>query len=428
MAVRPPLRPPAERGPGEVPLADHPFVVLVVVGLVALWCGWQLALSFAASRTDERVEELSRRLERERLEGERALARIRRQLEDVEQREHEHSGLFQMLPELVAKMFAAKGRRELPPIALKLVEHAFRPEQAAFFVARSADRQLVLAVGRGLPASFRPGRAFPFGEGRIGYVAGNRLTMDDGDFQAATALVRRQLEATEIRDLRADVVAPIEGEGLLLGVLCIGKPTLRQGHAKRLLKMLADLTGMAMVYVHRLRSTQEAASVDSLTGALNKRALLRHLSEEILKAERDHVPLSLLILDIDHFKNYNDTNGHVEGDAVLKSIGQILQGSIREDDVAARYGGEEFIVLYPGASKAQALVLADQLRESVATYPFTYGAKQPGGRVTISGGVATFPEDARGSVELIRSADQALYEAKGAGRNKILGTPLAYLT
>jgi diguanylate cyclase (GGDEF)-like protein len=417
-----------ESGPGRHLLADHPFVVLVVVGLVAFWCGWQLALSFASSRTDERVEDLSRRLERERGEAERALVRIRQQLEEVELREHEHGSLFQMLPELVAQMFAAQGRRELPPLALKLVEHAFRPEQAAFFVARAADRQLVLAVGRGLPATFKAGRAFPFGEGRIGYVAGNRLAMDDGDFQAATALVRRQLGATEIRDLRADIVAPIEGAGALLGVLCIGRPTLRQGHAKRLLKMLADLTGMAMVYVHRLHSTKEEASVDSLTGALNKRALLRRLSEEILKAERVHLPLSLLILDIDHFKHYNDTNGHLEGDAVLKAIGRILQASIREDDVAARYGGEEFIVLYPGASKAQALVLADQLRDSVATCPFTYAAKQPGGKLTISGGVATYPEDARGSVELIRAADQALYDAKAAGRNKILGTPLAYLT
>jgi diguanylate cyclase (GGDEF)-like protein len=400
----------------------------VIVGLVALWCGWQLALSYASARVDERVEDLSRRLERERLEGERALARIRKQLEDVEQKEHENASLFQMLPDLVAQMFAAKGRRELPPLALKLVEHAFRPAQAAFFVTRPAERQLVLAVGRGLPASFKPGATFAFGQGRIGYVAGNRLAMDEGDFQAVTALARRQLETTEIRDLKADVVAPIQGGGALLGVLCIGRPSLRQSHAKRLLKMLADLTGMAMVYVHRLRSTQEAASVDSLTGALNKRALLRHLSEEILKAEHDHVPLSLLILDIDHFKNYNDTNGHLEGDAVLKAIGQILQGSIREDDVAARYGGEEFIVLYPGASKGQALVLAEHLRESVASYPFTYAAKQPGGRVTISGGVATFPEDAKGSVELIRAADQALYEAKAAGRNRILGTPLAYLT
>ena len=403
-------------------------MLIAVVGVAGIVCGWLLALSIHAGETNTRIEELSRILERERLEAERALARLRRELEEIEVREREHSGLFQMLPDLVAKMFAASTRREVLPLAMKLIDHAFRPEQAAAFIARPAERQLTYALGRGVPASLVAGRAYPFGQGRIGYVASTRLAMDDSDFQSATALVRRQLEATEIRDLRADIVAPVEGAGMLLGVLCLGGPTLRQGQAKRLLKMLADLTGVAMVYVNRLKSSQEAANVDSLTGTLNKRALQRRLGEEILKAEQLHVPLSLLILDIDHFKNYNDTNGHPEGDKVLKTIGQILHGSIREDDVAARFGGEEFIVLYPGAPKAQALVLADNLRESVASYPFAHGAKQPGGRVTISGGVATFPEDAKSSVELIRVADQALYEAKGAGRDKILGVPQGYLT
>jgi diguanylate cyclase (GGDEF)-like protein len=138
--------------------------------------------------------------------------------------------------------------------------------------------------------------------------------------------------------------------------------------------------------------------------------------------------LSLLLLDIDHFKNYNDTSGHPEGDAVLKAVGQILRGSVREDDVAARYGGEEFVVVYPGASKAQALALAENLRHAVESHPFAHGARQPCGRVTLSGGVATFPDDSRSGADLVQCADQALYAAKDAGRNRIVAARPNYLT
>jgi len=96
--------------------------------------------------------------------------------------------------------------------------------------------------------------------------------------------------------------------------------------------------------------------------------------------------------------------------------------------VAARYGGEEFVILYPGASKSQAVALAEIFRKAVECHAFTYGAKQPGGRVTLSGGVAAFPDDSRSSVDLIRSADQALYEAKAAGRNRIVAANPRYLT
>jgi diguanylate cyclase (GGDEF)-like protein len=394
-----------------------------VGGLVT---GWLLS---RVPRTHRReVEEAQLLRARERAEAERAMARLRRQLEDAETREHEQQALFQILPDVVGQMFAATGRREMLPLALKLVEQTFRPLQAAIFVARPAERRLVLAVGRGLPPQLEPGRVIEFDQGRIGYVAGNRLAMDDGDFKGATALVRRKVEASAIPELRADAVAPIEVNGGLVGVLCVGGITVRRAHAKRLLKMLADLTGVAYDHVQRMRTTQQAADIDSLTGVFNKRAFQRRLGDEVHRAEARDAPLSLLILDIDYFKNYNDTSGHLEGDAVLKTVGQLLRASIREDDVAARYGGEEFVVLYPGASKAQAVALAQNLRLAVESHAFTHGGKQPGGRVTLSGGVATFPEDSRCSVGLIRCADQALYEAKAAGRNQIVAASPAYLT
>jgi diguanylate cyclase (GGDEF)-like protein len=390
--------------------------------------GWLLGSASSHTSDRQQIEEAHTLRERERAESERAIARLKRQLEESEGREHEHQALFQILPDLVRQMFAAKGRREMLPLVLKLLDQTFNPTQTAIFIALSVEKRLVLRAGRGLPPSLPFGRELEFGQERVGYVAASRVAMDDADFRGATALVRRQLEATVIRDFRADAVAPIEVDGDLIGVLSVGGPTLRQAHAKRLLKMLADLMGVAYVYVQRLRSSEHMADVDGLTGTLNKRAFQQRLGEEVVKAEQQNSPLSLLLLDIDHFKNYNDTNGHLEGDEVLKTVGQMLRRSIREDDVAARYGGEEFVILYPGASKSQAVALAEIFRKAVECHAFTYGAKQPGGRVTLSGGVAAFPDDSRSSVDLIRSADQALYEAKAAGRNRIVAANPRYLT
>jgi diguanylate cyclase (GGDEF)-like protein len=402
------------------------FVLLLLAALAGGALGWALATSLG-QRHDE-AETARALLERERSEADRAIARARRQLEELETRDREHSELFHALPELVRQMFAAKTRRGVSPLAVKAALHVFAPKQVALFLARPGHQALALAEGVGLPASIAPGLEIAFGEGRVGYVADARLAMDDSDFKMATSLVRRHLEATTHRDLASDLVAPIEGEEGLIGVLSVGGLTRRQGHGKRLIKMLADLVGLAFTYVTRLRLTEHAADIDSLTGALNKRRLQQRLGDEIHHAERESQPLSLLLIDIDHFKNYNDTNGHIEGDAVLRRIGQILRSAVREDDAVARYGGEEFVVLYPAATKAQALKLAESLRKAVESEEFAHGGKQPLGRVTISGGVATFPEDSRTSVELIRSADQALYEAKAEGRNRIVAASTNYLT
>jgi len=201
----------------------------------------------------------------------------------------------------------------------------------------------------------------------------------------------------------------------------VGRPRRRRTEAKAVVKMLADLSGLAIVQVDKIKAIQDTANKDGLTGVFNKRHFQERLSAEIRRAERDGVGVSLFLLDIDDFKNYNDTNGHVAGDEVLKKMGQLLRNSIREDDVVARYGGEEFVILYPGASKALAYRLAQGLRRAVESHPFAGGEHQPLGAVTISGGVAAYPQDATSEVELIRAADHALYQAKNAGRNRIIG-------
>jgi diguanylate cyclase (GGDEF)-like protein len=386
--------------------------------------GWTLA-AITGGSTRRHLEDL---LRTEREEGERALSRLRRLLDENELRMREHQDLVHALPELVRQMFAAGSRREVAPEVVKVLEHLFHPTQAAFFFASRHQRSLVLGAGRGLPAQVVPGFEVVFGEGRIGYVAEHGLVMDESDFRAAPASVRRHLEATGRRGLEPDVVAAVDDEQGLVGVVAISGPRARQGQEKRLLRMVAELAGQALSHVTRLGETRHAADVDGLTGAYNKRYLQRRLGDELHKAERANTPLSLLLLDIDHFKHYNDTNGHLEGDHVLKAVGEILRRAGREDDVVARYGGEEFVIVYVGATRENAVRLAEKLRKEVAGYPFPHASKQPGGAVTLSGGVAAFPEDARSYTDLLRCADEALYEAKNSGRNRIVAATRRYMT
>jgi diguanylate cyclase (GGDEF)-like protein len=138
------------------------------------------------------------------------------------------------------------------------------------------------------------------------------------------------------------------------------------------------------------------------------------------KATQEQAPISFLMIDLDHFKQYNDTNGHDEGDRLLIEFGGLLRGCAPEDAVVARYGGEEFIVMMPSVSTDDAFQYAEYLRTAVASHPFPHRTKQPFGCISISGGIAGFPNHARSIHEVVRLADTALYKAKESGRNRIV--------
>jgi len=366
--------------------------------------------------------------EKQRVEAHRALAWLGRQLQAIEDRSKEQSEVFQVLPDLVRQMFSATGKRPMYPVVVRLVQLFFRPAQVAIFVAVPAERKLRLVEGLGLPDTFGKSAVIEYGQGRPGHVAESRMAMDASDFNNVTTITRLQLESSVVPGLQADVLAPIVYDEELLGVISVGGAAARSDHEKRLLKMVADLTASALVHVRQLKNSQEMANMDGLTETYNKRYLQSRLNDDIHKAESANTALSLMILDIDHFKQYNDTNGHLEGDDVLKRIGAILKSAVRDDtDVVVRYGGEEFVILFPGATKAVASRQAENIRRAVETHPFKHAARQPLSAVTISGGVASFPEDARNSVALLRAADQALYEAKAAGRNRIVTASPTYV-
>lgn len=164
---------------------------------------------------------------------------------------------------------------------------------------------------------------------------------------------------------------------------------------------------------------KELSITDGLTGLYNSRYVYERLGSELNRAERYNHQCSFIMADIDHFKHYNDTNGHLEGDNVLKRVAICIKGGMRAEDIAVRYGGEEFSVILPETGKKEALAVAERIRQNVLEEAFLHEEKQPEGALTISLGVASFPEDGDSPKGLIASADKALYKAKDAGRNRV---------
>lgn len=161
------------------------------------------------------------------------------------------------------------------------------------------------------------------------------------------------------------------------------------------------------------------ANIDGLTEIYNHRFFQDSLKKIIRQAKRLEFPVSLIIADIDYFKHYNDMYGHRKGDEVLRKIGYILKNNARERDIVARYGGEEFSIILPNTNEDDAIVVAERIRSAVEMWKFEGEEDQPKGNITISVGVSTFPTKAKNSVELINSADDALYRAKFFNKNRV---------
>lgn len=167
---------------------------------------------------------------------------------------------------------------------------------------------------------------------------------------------------------------------------------------------------------------------DGLTGLFNHRYFQEHLREELLRCQRYHRQFSLLFIDLDHFKPYNDNFGHMRGDLLLREIAAFFKASCREADVVARYGGDEFAMILPETNREEALQFAQRLQKNFLNREF--GGQAPGLPlpVTISIGIATFPDDGNLSEELVDLADKALYRAKRAGRNCVRQAEHTYPT
>jgi diguanylate cyclase (GGDEF)-like protein len=168
-------------------------------------------------------------------------------------------------------------------------------------------------------------------------------------------------------------------------------------------------------------SLKESATRDGLTGLHNHRSFRDALIRELSLAEKNATPVSIMFMDVDHFKQFNDTHGHLAGDEALKAIASLTSQTVGERGFVARYGGEEFVALLPNCDKVTCRKIAEEVRTTVQDHPFVGRETQPLGKVTLSLGLATYPENGETPTLLIAQADQAVYAAKEAGRNTLSG-------
>ena len=187
----------------------------------------------------------------------------------------------------------------------------------------------------------------------------------------------------------------------------------------RFLDILLDLIATAVTNAHLFAQTQRLAMTDGLTGLTLRRPFLEQLTRELTRAGRSREPVSVLMLDVDHFKDYNDTFGHTAGDLILRSIAEVLRTVVPPGGTIARYGGEEFAVLLPRLPRYAAGDVAEKIR-SLVEQQVQGSSRSEHQTVTVSVGVASSPDDAQAELELIRVADQRLYQAKHAGRNLVV--------
>ena len=228
----------------------------------------------------------------------------------------------------------------------------------------------------------------------------------------------------------AALVLPIQDQQRVVGLVLVGNPDSESPYQSDQMEVLLNLSFHAANVVRNLRSVEEArreAVTDDLTALYNRRACDKRLAEEVARAQRYGRPLSVLMVDVDHFKAVNDRYGHPGGDLVLKQVAQRLARQLRQVDVAARYGGDEFMVILPETPGESAALVADRICRAIAAETVA----MPSGReaafvrhardevsVTVSIGVASFPDDADTRDGLISAADRALYAAKHTGRNR----------
>lgn len=380
-----------------------PVLLVIIVALWARVSGSQPVQPSMVHHGNGAVERSTRRLELD-LEGQ--------------------TEFFQVFSSLIGELHSQRQIRQIPPTLVNAMVRMFRPEVAVVLVRRRStitepdrENRMIVAAISTAQRQMKVGMEVRLGEGQLGVAAARQRVMVRKDFEQEGSL--SYSVGLETGQPEFDVVAPMIAGDETIGLVAIARPERHNFSEREMMEMIARLGSLTWSNLEAYRNVEIAAEVDGLTGIFNKAALLVKLSEAVFEARNNGEKVSIFLFDIDHFKNYNDENGHLVGDRLLRLLAKLVRDSVRSDDYFGRFGGEEFVLVMSGRSASQAMSAADVIRQRIEEYPFEGEATQPNGRVTISGGVACFPDDADDSVELLRNADTALYEAKNSGRNRV---------
>ncbi len=398
---------------------------------------------------------------------ERELGSLRRSHIQLSQDHQLLVGFLRSFPSLTRSLLTGASEREIPGFVVNALRHSLASSRVMVLLRRRAppeagEHRLVIAAcappdasaertvdnerrgihSRGAPNASAErtvdnerrgihsrgaddalpavGAEVPMGKGELGFAATAQRVMSRRDFELESLATRARLRDETPKGFEFDLLAPIVDDEETLGLIALSGLGGSTESMKAAVWLVAQTAGQALRNAQTMSHIKNTADLDGLTGVYNKRYLTEALAERVFEAQRMLQPASLFLFDVDNFKHYNDTNGHVAGDHLLRKLARLVAESVRKDDIFGRFGGEEFLLVLPGTPLAHALAVAEKIRATIAGHPFDFAAKQPLGCLSISGGVAECPRDGLDSTRLLAAADEALYKAKDQGRNRVL--------
>lgn len=301
--------------------------------------------------------------------------------------------------------------------ALDMVIRVFGAEYCALLLFDPTTQELRVHGSYGLSEEYVQAARVKLGESISGMVLLTGKPMSSSDLRWDYPKSLPQLVLVE--GMLAQLSAPLRSRGKTIGVVNVYSPTTHMYSANEitLLCSLANQIALTLENAKLFEEMETKATTDRLTGLYNHKHLHEMLAAQ-LKTATEECPISLLLLDIDYFKTYNDSFGHQAGDKLLQTFAGILKDSVRPDDFVARYGGEEFAIILRDTPVRLAQEVAERIRGAVERFPFHGRECQMFGAITVSVGLAEFPKQADNSESLIKKADEALYKAKFTGRNR----------
>lgn len=276
------------------------------------------------------------------------------------------------------------------------------------------ESRMLCKYSRGLRDDPRRAKSFRFSTEFL-----NLLRLNEQPFLFSGLKGRSHLktEVDFLSSYKTHVIASLTAKDQVIGMLLLGKKLSGEEFIRNDKDFLATLASLSALALRNARHYEQAIT-DDMTKLYLKRYFQLRLEDEIKRAAQYQGKITLIMMDIDHFKKINDTYGHVQGDKVLSRIGEVIKHNFRDVDITARYGGEEFSVILPEVSKNHALIAAERLRKNIENIFFQINREKI--KVTISSGLAEFPEDGKSPVQLVEAADSALYRAKENGRNQTM--------
>jgi len=311
---------------------------------------------------------------------------------------------------------------------MEKIDEFLRPDTWSLLLVDDAKQELYfeLAVGKGAQA-LKDVR-IKMGQGIAGWVAQNDEAVIVPDVSKDTRFFSKVDEKTKM-ETRSIVAVPVRYRDHCLGVIELINCVEREGFMERdlaLLEALADFAAIALENARHVKRIHELTITDDCTSLYNARHMDFILETEIYRSQRYGYEFSVVFIDLDHFKNINDTHGHLVGSKLLAEVGQIVKNACRRIDFAFRYGGDEFVIVLPQASKESAFVVARRLHKLIGE---TNWLTSEGLNVhfTASIGVASFPSDAKSKVELLHLADEAMYAIKNSTRNGVAAAKVGVL-